>query len=155
MQPTVAQKSSLLALRITVGLLLFWWGLACVMNPEMGSGISEKFYFGALSGAQLQYFVGWAQVAIGLLAAAGLFRAVVAPVVLAVVGLSALSFWNALLDPFGFYLPVEKVSGAQHLFYPSAVVIAGAVVLIVFRSWDRYALDHLLRGKSTAAEKTA
>ena len=56
---------------------------------------------------------------------------------------TALSVWSAIIDPFGWYLPVERLSNNAQLFYPSVIVVAACVVLIAFRSWDRWSIDAL------------
>ncbi|WP_350332973.1 hypothetical protein [Coralliovum pocilloporae] len=143
-QSTSAQAASLLALRVTIGMLLVWWGLARIVNPDMGVAVSAKFYLDVFSLDALQYYFGFAQVLIGLCVVVGFKRTYTVPAQFLITGLSSLSIWQALLDPFGFYLPLEKISEVQHLFYPSAVIIAGSLTLIAFKSMDRWALDRWL-----------
>jgi len=139
---TPLQAASLLALRVTTGFLLIWWGLAKAMNPGLGNLVSNTFYGGLFSFEMLQLVFGIAQTALGALVVLGLFRRVTLPLQLVINAFTALSVWYALIDPFGWYLPVERPFQFSHLFYPSAIVVAACVLLIAFRSADRYALDN-------------
>ena len=138
------QAASLAALRISLGLLLFWWGLAKVTKPKMGVGVQKKFYYDLFNSETLQYAFGYVEVAIGALVILGLFRFVAMPAQLAITGFSAATIWSALLDPFALYLPFEKIAGIQHLFYPSVIALCGAIVMLAFRKHDRYSLDHMI-----------
>ncbi|WP_350332972.1 hypothetical protein [Coralliovum pocilloporae] len=142
-----SQEIALLILRITIGMLLVWWGLAKVVNPGMGVMVSKKFYFDMFSIKTLQYYFGYVQIVVGACVASGFLRRFAVPAQLMITGISSLAIWQALLDPFGLYLPVAKVAGIQHLFYPSAIILAASATLIVFRSMDRLALDNLFFAK--------
>ncbi|MEO0362916.1 MAG: hypothetical protein AAF322_17480 [Pseudomonadota bacterium] len=144
MDRTPAQALALAALRVTLGLLLVWWGLAKITNAGMGVSVSNKFYLGLFSDKDLQFWFGWAQLAVGGCVALGLMKKFAVPAQLVITGGSSLAIWNALLDPFALWLPVEKVAPVQHLFYPSAIALAGAAAMIAFRKQDVYSLDHLL-----------
>ena len=141
------QALSLLALRVSLGMLLVWWGLARVVNPKMGMGVQKKFYFGYFDSVDLQFVFGIAEVGVGLLVAFGLFRVFVVPIQLAITGFSAATIWSALLDPFALWLPVGKIAPVQHLFYPSVIALCAAVALIAFRRQDRFALDVVIQNK--------
>ena len=78
----------------------------------------------------------------------GAFRKFVMPIQMAITGISSLAIWNALLDPFALYLPVEKVSGVQHLFYPSLIILAASFALYSLRQYDRINVDSLLANRS-------
>lgn len=143
-QPTAAQAASLFCLRVTLGLLLVWWGLARALNPELGTAVSERFYLDLFSTGTIQLSFGIAQVLIGLAVIIGFQRRLTVLALFLITGVSSLSIWQALLDPFGFYLPFEKLFEFQHLFYPSAIIVAGAFVMMVFRSMDTWSVDRLL-----------
>lgn len=143
---------ALLALRVSLGMLLVWWGLSKIVKPGMGVNVQKKFYFGMFPGESLQYAFGFVEVAIGALVVLGLFRKYAVIAQLAVTGFSAMTIWSALLDPFALWLPIEKVAGIQHLFYPSVIALTGAFVMIVFREADRFSLDAVLaRGGNSEA----
>lgn len=139
------QQIALMALRISLGMLLVWWGLAKILNPKMGVGISKKFYFDLASFENVQYMFGYLQFVVGLLVVLGLFRKIAVPTQIIITGGSALSIWSALLDPFGLFLPVAKLAPVQHLFYPSVIALAGASVMLAFRGHDRLCLDVWLK----------
>lgn len=141
---TVKQSIALAVLRVSLGLLLFWWGLSKIVAPATGTNISDKFYSGFFSGDMLQYYFGYLQVAIGICVALGFLKKYAVPAQLVITGGSSLAIWNALLDPFALYLPVAKVAPVQHLFYPSAIALAAAVVLITLREHDRFSVDNWL-----------
>jgi len=141
---SVKQSITLAVLRVSLGLLLFWWGLSKILSPTKGTKISDKFYGGFFSFDELQYYFGFLQVAVGVCVAIGLWKRYAVPVQLIITGGSSLAIWNALLDPFALYLPVAKVAPVQHLFYPSAIALAGAAVLIAMREHDRFSIDHWL-----------
>lgn len=141
------QALALMALRVALGMLLVWWGLIKILKPGMGVNIQGKFYFGLFPGEALQYGFGYVQVLIGLLVVVGLFRKIAVPAQLAVTGFSAATIWSALLDPFALWLPVEKIAGVQHLFYPTVIALAGAMVMLAFRQQDRLNLDTVLAAR--------
>lgn len=58
-----------------------------------------------------------------------------------------MTIWSALLDPFGFWLPVDKLAGFQHFFYPTLIALCGAFVMISFRRFDRFSLDKVIEGR--------
>ncbi len=136
-------KSALLfALRITNGLLIVIWGMVKVASPEAAIGISDKYYSGALSMAQLQAPLGIAQVCLGLLLIAGLFRSVVYPVQAVVLVLGALAIWPYLLDPLALYIVSEE--NRQMLFFPSSTVAVASLMTLAFKDEDTIHLDKLL-----------
>lgn len=139
------QERALMALRIAIGLLLFWWGLAKIVNPGIGVGISRAFYFDLFNNRDLQFWFGFAELTLGAFVAAGFLRRITLPLQLVVTGWTSLMVWNALLDPFALYLPVDRIVGFQHLFYPSLIILVGTVVLMLFREEDRLSLDRLLQ----------
>jgi len=128
-------------------MLLVWWGLSKIVKPAGGVQIQNKFYFGLFPGDSVQYAFGFVELFIGLLVVFGLFRKYAVFAQLAVTGFSAVAIWSALLDPFGLWLPVDKLSGVQHLFYPSVIALCGAAVMIAFRHQDRFSLDSLIESR--------
>ena len=153
MKPEIStsQALGLMTLRISLGMLLVWWGLAKIFKPGMGVKVQEKFYFGIFPGETLQYAFGFIEAAIGLFVVLGLFRKFAVPAQLAVTGFSALTIWSALLDPFALWLPVAKVAGIQHLFYPTVIALCGAAVMLAFRHQDRFNLDTVIANRRNAA----
>lgn len=147
-----ARAAMLLALRVTIAGLFFWWGLARALDTGVGQAVSEGFYGGALSARTLLVAWGWLQAAIGVALALGLLRVPLLLVVLAANLASAIVTFQFIIDPFWLYLPGEKPIAFGHLFYPSAINVAVPFVLLAFRHDDRWALDAALG--SGSAERT-
>lgn len=133
-----------MALRISLGLLLFWRDLDRIVSPDSGAGLQKHFYFGLFPGQTMQMAFGYLETGPEILVIAGLWRRVAVPAQLVVTGFSAATIWSALLDPFALWLPVAKLAPVQHLFYPSVIALCGAFVLLAFRAQNRWALDVFL-----------
>lgn len=147
-----SQAVALCALRVSLGMLLVWWGLARIVKPAMGVGVQKKFYLGFFDSVDLQYVFGFIEVGVGLLIVVGLWRRYAVPLQLMITGFSATMIWSALLDPFALWLPVEKVAGFQHLFYPTVIGLCAAMVIVVFREHDRFNLDSYLASRAKRSE---
>lgn len=145
-QPVVMPRLALMLLRISLGMLLIWWGLARVRNPDLGVAVSDRFYVGAFSNPDLQLVFGHFEAGIGVMVVLGLFRTVVLPIQLVIVGFSSAMVWSALVDPFGLLLESKHVGATQHLFYPSLIILCAAGVLWAMRHADRWALDYYFVG---------
>ena len=104
---TPLQAGSLLALRVTVGFLIIWWGLAKAMNPGLGNAVSNHFYGGVFSFEMLQLGFGVFQVVIGGLVVLGLFRAVTFPVQL-LINAFRVVVWSAII--FVRLVPGQRLS---------------------------------------------
>lgn len=149
---TFKQQLSLAALRVSLGFLLVWWGLGRINTPSMGVAMQEKFYFNLFPSEALQYGFGIFEFSIGCLIVVGLYRKFAVPVQLAICGFSALTILPALADPFGLWLPIDKMSPIQHLFYPSVVTIAAGVMMFNFSSYDRFTLDRFLSARRRSSQ---
>lgn len=138
---TRAKAGSLLLLRAGTGLLLVVWGALRVSSPATGPGLADKYYGGLLDAPLVQSGFGSAEIAIGLLVVAGLFRrmAYVGQALILVPGTIAL--WRYLLDPLGLYLLDREAS--QILFFPSITVAAATLILLAFREDDRWSADRI------------
>lgn len=145
---------ALAALRVSLGLLIFWWGMNRVVAPAKGIGLQDKFYFGLFPGEDLQLMFGYAQVVIGLLVIVGLFRFIVVPAQLGICLFSASTILPALLDPFGLWLPFDKISSVQHLFYPSMIIACAGVLMLLFREQDKINLDTFLFSRRKSEPET-
>ncbi len=137
----LSRNLALLALRVTLGFLMIWWGLAKGLNTGVGQVVSDSFYGGMFSMQALLVGFGWLQVVGGAAIVLGLFRAILLPVQFAINFFTAGAVWWAIVDPFWIYLPGEKPFPFPQLFYPSAIIVAGSWLVIAFRSQDRWALD--------------
>jgi uncharacterized membrane protein YphA (DoxX/SURF4 family) len=137
------RQLTLLLLRVSVGMLAVWWGLSKILMDGFGSTISDTFYDGSFSYAWLQLGFGGLQTLLGGLVVLGLFREIVYLAQLAVHGFTAAAVWYALVDPFGWWLELERPFPHTQLFYPSAIIVAACLLLIAFRNQEAWALDRL------------
>ena len=146
---TSTRAASLLLLRIGTGLLLVLWGTLRVISPGAGPGLATKYYGGLLDLKNLQVGFGIAEVVIGLMVVAGLFRHVSYTLQALILVPGAVMLWRYLLDPMGLYL-LDKES-SQILFFPSITIAAATLVLLAFRDDDRWSLDHKLMSRKSKA----
>ena len=130
------KAKSLLLLRISLGLLILWWGVDKIINTGHGTKVAEHFYFGILSGAGAIKILGGLQVIIGGLTIIGLLRNIAYPAVLLMTVLTALAVWKSVIDPWGLFL-----EGSNVLFYPSFITAAAALVLMAFMDEDVITID--------------
>ncbi|MEX2527646.1 MAG: DoxX family membrane protein [Gemmatimonadota bacterium] len=130
---------SLALLRLTLGILLFWWGTDKIMNVEHAQAVSDSFYLGLLSHPGLLPVLGAVQMVLALVFLLGYKRRWVDPVVVLIYLATAVGVWRSLLDPFGYLL-----EGTNALFFPSAVVFAGSLVLMTSHARETLVLDRAL-----------
>ena len=130
------KRWGLLLLRVSTGWLLVMWGLDKFVNVEHGQRVAESFYLGIGSQAVVQNVFGGLEIALGLLVVLGLLRKWAYPVAFVVLLITALAVWKSILDPWGWVL-----EGSQVLFYPSIIVLAGAMVLWGTMDQDELTLD--------------
>lgn len=134
---------SLALLRLTLGILLFWWGTDKIMDVDHAMAVSDRFYLGLLSHPGLLPVLGAVQMVLALVFLLGYKRRWVDPAVALVYLVTAVGVWRSLLDPFGYVL-----EGTNALFFPSAVVLAGSLVLLTSHAHETLVLDRVLARKS-------
>lgn len=132
---------SLLLLRISVGLLIVWWGLDKFVDPAHGLAVSDRFYGGLLTWPALMPIFGGVQTLAGLLFMVGLFRRVVDPVVLLINAGTMVGVWRSIVDPWGWVL-----EGTNALFYPSLTIFAASLLLLAIRNEETLVLDRKRNG---------
>jgi len=130
------KRWGLLLLRVSTGWLLVMWGLDKFVNVEHGQRVAESFYLGIGSQAVVQNVFGGLEIALGLLVVLGLLRKWAYPAAFVVLLITALAVWRSIRDPWGWGL-----EGSQVLFYPSIIVLAGAMVLWGTMDQDELTLD--------------
>ncbi|MDE2877657.1 DoxX family membrane protein [Candidatus Palauibacter soopunensis] len=130
------KRWGLLLLRVSTGWLLVMWGLDKFVNVEHGQRVAESFYLGIGSQAVVQNVFGGLEILLGLFVVLGLWRKRAYPVAFVVLLITALAVWKSILDPWGWVL-----DGSQVLFYPSIIVLAGAMVLWGTMDQDELTLD--------------
>ncbi len=129
---------SLLFLRFSIALLVFHWGLDKILDPGHTLAVSDRFYMGLLSFPALIPILGVMQVGVALAAMVGFARRLVDPVILLLTLGTALGVWKSILDPWGLVF-----EGTNALFFPSLIVVAACVLLLAFRSDERYVFDRI------------
>ncbi len=135
------KRWGLCLLRITTGWLLVMWGLDKLLNVEHGQAVAETFYLGIGSQAAVLNVLGVLQIILGALVVLGLWRRRAYPVAFVVLLITALGVWKSIIDPWGWFL-----DGSQVLFYPSAIIAAGALLLWGTIDEDEMTLDAKLGG---------
>jgi len=133
---------SILLLRVSIGLLLVFWGLDKVVNTEHAVAVSDKFYLGLFSQVMLLQIFGVAEALIGIIIVFGIWRKYTYPVMILMNAVSAIGVWKSIVDPWGWYL-----QGTNVLFYPSLIILAGSFVLLAFMEFDNVALDVKLENR--------
>lgn len=123
---------------------MVYWGIDKLLNVAHGVTVAAKYYGGVAVSTTLMQAFGVAQVLLGALIIAGLFRRATYPVLLAVTGTTLLAVWKSIVDPFKLMM-----DGGNLIFYPSLIIVAGALVLWAFRDLDTIALD----GRSARARR--
>ncbi len=113
-------------LRLSLGYLLVIWGVDKLVNPAHGLAVSSRFYFGLFGLPWLMTAFGVAQVTLGALVMAGLWKRYTYFAVVAITGMTVIGVWRSILDPWGWWL-----TGSNALFYPSLIIFAAALVLLV------------------------
>lgn len=127
---------SLFLTRVTLGWLLVLWGLDKLVNVEHSIRVADSFYFGIASGQQILNVFGVLEIVLGLFVIVGFMRRFAYPIATIVLALTAVGVWKSIVDPWGWVL-----EGANVLFYPSAIVLAAALVLWAFQDEDRMTID--------------
>ncbi len=135
------KRWGLLLLRVTTGWLLVMWGLDKLFNVEHGQAVAEAFYLGIGSQAAVLNILGVLQIVLGALVVLGLWRRRAYPVAFVVLLITALGVWKSIIDPWGWFL-----EGSQVLFYPSAIIAAGALLLWGTIDEDEMTLDAKMGG---------
>ena len=135
------KRWGLCLLRVTTGWLLVMWGLDKLVNVEHGQRVAEAFYGGVGTQAVVQNVFGVLEAALGALVVLGLWRKKTYPVMFVLLLITALGVWRSVLDPWGWFL-----DGAQVLFYPSAIIAAGALALWGLMDQDEMTLDARMGG---------
>ena len=131
-----SQRLALVFLRVTLGFLSIWWGLAKGLNLGVGEAVSNTFYGGLFSVDTLLIGFGWFEVLLGAGIVLGLWPRYLLSVQLVINGFTAAAVWYAILDPFQLYLPKQTDAAFPQLFYPSIIIVAAGLVLLAF-TFDR------------------
>ncbi len=140
----MAQRLSLLLLRVATGFLLVWSGLSKLVNGKTPFALRSA-ELSETMGAIIGYAAGGAQLLIGVLCVIGLWRRYALPLQALIHGFTAASVWWAIIDPYRWYISgVDRIVFNSHVFYPTAITFAACIVLITCRHRDTIAVDRLL-----------
>lgn len=130
------RAQSLALLRISLGLLMVFWGIDKLVDVSHGVAVSQYFYLGLVTAPALIKVFGVLQIGLGVLVVAGLLRRLAYPALIAIAAVTLLGVWKSVVDPWGWAFEDTNV-----LFYPSLIIFAAALVLWAFLREDRLALD--------------
>lgn len=130
------KRWSLFLLRVSTGWLLVLWGIDKLVNVEHAIGVAQTFYLGIGATTWFLNAFGAFEILLGLLVVLGAWRRIAYPVALLTLGISGLSVWKSILDPWGWVF-----EGTNALFYPSLIIFAGALVVWAFQEEDTIAVD--------------
>lgn len=127
---------SLLLTRVTIGYLLVMWGLDKLVNVDHSVRVAEAFYFGIGAQVLILNIFGVLETILGLMIIVGVMRRLTYPIMILLLGITAIGVWKSILDPWSWVL-----EGSNVLFYPSAIILAAALVLRAFMDEDELCLD--------------
>ena len=135
------KQTRLLLLRLSTGLYLVAWGLV-KFKIDVAASVSDTYYKGLISGQTLSFVLGGLQVLLGLFVCLGLFRKLAYPAQLIWYFAGAVPIIAYLIDPLGLYL----VDPPKLTFFPSWTLLFASMVMLAFKEYDHYSVDHK-RGK--------
>ena len=118
---------SLLLLRLGVFYVLFIWTLDKFLFPEHTAKVWAKFYFVDNIETSVSYGLGAVQMAIILVFVVGAFKRFSYGAVLLMPGVSTLSTWYILINPYGQTL----------LFMAAVPMLSACIALYLLREDDR------------------
>ena len=133
------KRWGLLLLRVTTGWLLVLWGIDKFQNVTHGQAVAETNYFGIGTQVMAQQVFGVLEILLGAMVMLGRHRRKLYPVMLVVLLFTAIGVWKSIIDPWGWFL-----DGSNVLFYPSAIIAAGALLLWGTIDEDELALDTIM-----------
>ena len=117
----------LLLIRLSTGVFFLVWSLEKIIYPEIAQKVFSRFYFLEISPV-LSLAVGIVQTAIVLAFMAGLWKTLTYGAILGMHGVSTLSTYKELLNP---YQP------PNHLFWAAVPLLATSIALFLLREEDR------------------
>ncbi len=118
-------KLGLFILRIGLASLFLLWGIDKIVAPESTVKIFSFFYKIPIS-VDLSYALGALEIIFSIVFAAGLWKRSIYGLGVILHGVSTLSTYKQLLDPFG----------QNHLFIAAIPLLAGYIALYLLRDQD-------------------
>jgi putative oxidoreductase len=142
--PAHAERIALALLRVSLALFLLLWGLEKLVLPAATVRIWGTFY-GIQIGRAIVPVIGLLEAVLALAIGLGLWRRVSYGLGTLVHGISVLSTWRQLIDPWGLFFGGPP----NHLFLAGVPVLAGFTALFLLRERDTWTLDAWRAGRST------
>ena len=133
------KRWGLFLLRVTMGWLLVLWGIDKLQNVAHAQAVAETYYFGIGTQVMVQQIFGVLETLLGAMVILGRHRRRLYPVMLVVLLFTSIGVWKSIVDPWGWFL-----DGSNVLFYPSAIIAAGALLLWGTIDEDDLALDAIM-----------
>lgn len=127
---------ALAILRISLGGFLLLWSVEKLVIPETTVSIWESFYRMEI-GNTIPYAIGTIEAAFSLALILGRWRTWVYGLAVLLHGISTLSTWKQLIDPWGLIFDTRP----NHLFLAGVPVLAAFLALYLLRDWDSWSLD--------------
>ena len=122
-------------LRVTLGVFLLLWGIEKLVIPATTVSIWERFYLMQI-GLSLPALIGIAEILFALWFLLGFRRRLVYGIAVVLHGISTVSTWKELIDPWGL------IGGrVNHLFLAGVPVLAAFVALYLLREYDLWTVD--------------
>lgn len=127
---------ALVILRVSLGLFLLLWALEKFILPESTAAIWETFYQIPIAGSLIT-IVALLQTVLAIALIVGFWRPVTYGIALGIHGVSVVSTWRQLLDPWG----LASGEPVNHLFLAGVPVLAAFVALYLLYPWDCWSVD--------------
>ena len=149
--PEASLKPALLIVRITLGVFLLQWGIEKMFYPQYSMAINRVFYFGIIPNtATVWLVIGILQSLIALAIIAGFQQKWSYLAGFIIHGLSTLSSWSRLIDPYDAWSIIDPARSMDpfnyprnHLFMTAIPVLAAFWLIWRNRHLDTMAsLDH-------------
>jgi len=135
--------TTLLLLRLGVGLVFFMWTLDKLIHPAHAASIFERYYQIPGLGSALMVGIDVAQMILVAAFATGTFRTVSYGLIAVLHTVSTISCYQQYLNPW------EK---PNLLFFAAFPMLAACVGLWLLRKWDTWTVDGL-RGRVRNADQ--
>jgi hypothetical protein len=120
-------RVSLLSLRVSAFIVMFVWTIEKFLNPQHSIGIMKRFYMIEGLGVNIVYALGVLQLLLVLGFVAGFKKRFTYGSILILHGISTLSTWSKLIDPWG---------PRNLLFFTAIPMLAALFALYKMREHD-------------------
>lgn len=130
------ERIGLAILRLSLAAFLLLWGVEKFVLPEATVRIWGTFY-GVQIGRAIVPLIGLLEATLAIAIGLGFWRRVSYGLGTIVHGISVLSTWRQLLDPWG----LRSGGPPNHLFLAGVPVVAAFIALYLLRARDTWTLD--------------